>query len=373
MSLKALLIADKDARVPAFPSDTPTALIEVLGASLLQRIIDQLKRQDVSEVVVVTDIDAQMPHIEGVRYVRAGEHDVWRTAERAFEDFEAVGVHGVIVARADHYAEIDWQAVLTHHVHFRNRATRVWCGDNGCEMYLVSPGRRNEVAQVMRSKFSDSRSAGVRYAVSPTEYLNLLRDCNELRRLSKDALYGLINIAPRARQVRPGVWVGKGARVEREVRLIAPAFIGAHARVRSGAVVTRDSVIEHHTTIDCDTVVEESWIQPFTALGAGIDVTNAVVDGQRLYHLSRKVGFHTEDPKLLREVLESPVLRTAQAAAALMSFLPAAVLNSTRQKQVAEACGERRFEVVAGSKNRRNEYEAKLAPGLALMRRYGNE
>jgi carbonic anhydrase/acetyltransferase-like protein (isoleucine patch superfamily) len=373
MSLKALLIADKDARVPAFPSDMPTALIEVLGGSILERIIEQLKRHDVSEVVVVTDIDAQMPHIEGVRYVAAGEHDVWRAAERTCEDLEAVGVHGVIVARANHYAEIEWQVVLSHHVHFRNRATRVWYGDDGCEMYLISPGRRNEVAQVIRSKFSDSRSAGVRYAVSSTEYVNLLRDCDELRRLSKDALYGLINITPRGREIRPGVWAGEGARIEREVRLIAPAFIGAQARVHSGAVITRDSVIEHHTNVDCDTVVEDSWIQPFTALGAGIDVTNAVVDGRRLYHLARRAKFQTQDSKLLREVQESAVLRTAHAAAALMSFLPAAVMNSVRKKQVAEACGERRFEVVAGSKNRRNEYEAKLAPGLAFMRRYGNE
>jgi hypothetical protein len=88
----------------------------------------------------------------------------------------------------------------------------------------------------------------------------------------------------------------------------------------------------------------------------------------------RKVEFHTEDPKLLREVQQSPVLRTAQAASALMSFLPVAVLNSVRKKQVANAaCGQPRFEVSAGSKNRRDEYEAKLAPGLALMRRYGNE
>ena len=373
MSLKALLIADKDARVPAFPADTPVALIEVLGGSLLERIIGQLNRHGVSEVVVVTDIEARMPRMQGVRYVSAREHDVWRTAERAFEDLEAVGVHGVIVARANHYTEIDWQAVLSHHVHFRNRATRVWSDDDGCEMYLISPGRRNEVAQVMRNKFADSRSPGVRYAVSPNEYVNLLRNCDDLRRLVKDALYGLIQINPRGREMRPGVWVGEAARIEREVRLIAPAFIGAHARVHSGAVITRDSVLEHHTTVDCDTVVDDSWIQPFTALGAGIDVSNAVVDGQRLFHLRRKAEVHTKDPKLLREVQENAVMRTAQAATALMSFLPAAILSSVRKKQVAEACGERRFDVVAGHKNRQDEYEAKLAPGLALMRRYGNE
>jgi len=373
MSLKALLIADQDARVSAFPADRPTALIEVLGGSLLERIIEQLNTHDVSEVVVVTDIDARLPQMQGVRYVGAGEHDVWRTAERVFEDFEAVGVQGVIVARVNQYAEIDWQAVLSHHLHFRNRATRVWCENDGCAMYLISPGRRNEVAQLMRNKFSDSRSAGVRYTVSSAEYVNLLRDCDQLRRLSKDALYGLINIVPRARQVRPGVWLGEGARLAKEVRLIAPAFVGAHARVHSGAVITRDSVIEHHTTVDCDTVVEDSWVQPFTALGAGIDVSKALLDGQRLYHLGRKVGFHTEDSKLLREVQENAVARTAQAAATLMSFLPAAVLSSVRKKQVAKACGDRKFEVAAGNKNQQKEYEAKLAPGLALMRRYGNE
>ena len=38
MAMKALIIAEHAARIPGFPGETPTACVEILGASLLARI-----------------------------------------------------------------------------------------------------------------------------------------------------------------------------------------------------------------------------------------------------------------------------------------------------------------------------------------------
>jgi hypothetical protein len=373
MSLKALIIAERNARIPSYPGETPTACVEILGAPLLARIVQHLERCDVSETVVVTDIEESRLAISRVRFVRCATPELWRSAGRTFGDLESAGVHGVIVLRADHYAEVGWQAVLAHHLEFHNRVTRLHLRKQALDMYLVSAGRRNEAAQLIRTRLGEARTNGVPFHSS--DYINFLRDCGELQQLAKDALYGLNGIIPVGEEIRPGIWAGKDARIERDARVVAPAYIGAHSRIHGGAVVTRDSVIEHHSTVDCGSVVENAHVQPYTAIGAGLDVTHAIVEGCRLFHLTRNAEFSTEDPKLLRERKQNAAVRTAQAAAALLSYVPALIINSARRKRVAvPTCDpERTFELHPGKLEGQPEDLAKLAPGLAVVRRYGNE
>ena len=377
MAIKALIIAERAARIAGSPGQTPNACIEVLGATLLARIVKHLGRAGVEETVVVTDIDAK--HVKrglndeaGLRFVHAETAQLWRTAGRTFEDMESAGVHGVAVLRADCYAEIDWQAVLAHHMHFRNRATRIWCGEEpcACDIYMVSAALRNEAASLMRSSLREGRSNGVPYRLSDNEYINELRDCHMLQTLIKDALYGVNQIEPVGKQSRPGIWIGEGARVEKEARLVAPVYVGAHARIHGGAVITRDSVLEHHVSVDCGTVIEDSMVQPYTSLGAGLDIAHSVVSGQKLFHLKRNTEFATADPKLLQEGKESAMARTAQAAAALLAYIPAQIMHSTRRPAVAVANCTPQLKVEV---ERQPDNVAKLAPGLAVVRRYGNE
>jgi NDP-sugar pyrophosphorylase family protein len=377
MAMKALVVAERAARLTGFPGDTPLACVEVLGGTLLARIVRHLGRSGFAEIVVVSDIEPKLvkrgvPSDGSIRFVHTSTAQLWRSSERAFEDMESAGVRGVAVLRADHYAEIDWQSVLTHHMHFRNRVTRIWCGDEpcACDIFMVSAARRNEAAALMRNTLHEERTPGVRYRIGPAEYINELRDCQMLHRLAKDALYGLNRIDPVATEVRPGVWVGEGARVEKGARLVAPAFVGAHARVHGGAVITRDSILEQHVTVDCGTVVEDSLVQPYTSLGAGLDVAHAVVNGAELFHLLRNAGFATADPKLLRERQQSVVVRTAQAAAALLSYIPALIMRPNRKPAVAVADCSSPMKVELEPQP---ENVAKLAPGLAVVRRYGNE
>ena len=377
MAMKALIIAEQASRISGFPGETPAACVEILGASLLARIVAHLERSGFKEAVIVTDIEAKQAQrgLNGrsnIRFVHTDTAHLWRASERAFEDMESAGVRGVAVLRADCYAEIDWQAVLAHHMHFRNRVTRIWCGDEpcACDIFMVSAARRNEAATLMRNSLHEERTAGVRYRVSESEYINELRDCHSLQKLAKDALYGLNRIEPIGREARPGIWIAPGARVEKEARLVAPVYVGAHARVHGGAVVTRDSILEHHVSVDCGSVIEDAWVQPFTGVGAGLDVTHAVLNGDKLFHLKRNVEIASFDSKLLRERKQSAAARTAQAAAALLSYIPAQIMHSRREPAVAEApCRP----AVTVEVERQPENVAKLAPGLAVVRRYGNE
>ena len=51
--------------------------------------------------------------------------------------------------------------------------------------------------------------------------------------------------------------------------------------------------------MDYGTAVEDSSILPFTYVGRALDVSDAVVDGNRVVNLSRNVVVTIEDPKIM--------------------------------------------------------------------------
>ena len=53
--------------------------------------------------------------------------------------------------------------------------------------------------------------------------------------------------------------------------------------------MTRGSNIERSAFVDCGTVVEDASVLPSCYVGAGLDVTHAVVGFRRIAHLNRKI------------------------------------------------------------------------------------
>jgi hypothetical protein len=104
--------------------------------------------------------------------------------------------------------------------------------------------------------------------------------------------------------------------------VVSPAFIGAHSRIRALALITRGTVVEHHSEVDCGTVVENSTVLPFTRIGAGLDVMHSVVGFRRLIHLLRSVEVEISDSKFIGMVPLSAVSRLAGSTAALFAFIP---------------------------------------------------
>src|SRR5206468_2511696 len=113
-------------------------------------------------------------------------------------------------------------------------------------------------------------------------YYNPLSNAADLRALAVDGLMQRAQITPAGIEARPGVWIARGARIQRRARVLAPAFVGEHARIRAGAVVTRCGVVEHHAEVDSGTIVENDSVLPYTYLGPGLDVAHCVAGSKRL-------------------------------------------------------------------------------------------
>ncbi len=308
----------------------PIALFDVLGKPVFHRVLEQISPHGIAATTLVTDLPSSASSLferpAGVKHVESAGEQLWRAAENAFTEHVQAGSEAVLVLRIGPYFEFNADELLQFHCDQRNRVTAVVdAAGESLSAFVLSASRRNDAAFLFRHRLQQMRAPGTNYVCRG--YCNRLRHAADLRRLAVEGLLGAAAIPPTGRQVKPGVWVGDGARIQRGARLLAPAFIGRRVKVRPAAVITRCSVIEHHSEIDCGTVVENSTVLPYTYLGAGLDANHSVLGLKRLSHLRRGVEVEITDPKLLGMRSTSAPVRTLSSAIALTSFLPLQILR----------------------------------------------
>jgi carbonic anhydrase/acetyltransferase-like protein (isoleucine patch superfamily) len=310
----------------------PIAACDVLGQPLVHRVAEQLLRSGVSAVTILADSRANVPATarqnlpRGVTFALGESPDVWRDAERVFEELTDAGAELVLVWRLGAYAELELEPLVQAHLDLAGRTTHV-CDASGepLDIVLVCGSRRNDAAYLFRHQLQGTRMPGCTYQFNG--YVNRLRSASELRQLTVDGMLLRNAVKPLGREVKPGVWLANGARIQKGARLVAPCYVGAYARVRSAAVITRGSAVEHHAEVDCGTVVEAANILPLSYVGAGLDVCHAVVGYCRMAPLRRPVEVEITDPRLVSVANEHAPLRAATTAGALLSFLPLQVLR----------------------------------------------
>lgn len=367
----------------------PIAYMDVLGAPLLERVLQRLQHFGVSAMAVISDAPAEAePFIERLsvrpdvsfRNAPSGR-EFWQTAEEAFAQYAQDGADLVIAVRVGPFVELDYEDLIQHHLDWHCRVTRIVDSQNSpLGTFVIDASRRHDGAILFRSRLSTIRTDCRDYTA--TGYCNPLQTPGDLRRLGIDSLLRNSSIRPIGTEIKPGVWVGDGARVHPKARVVAPAFIGAYAKIRASALVTRTSIVEHHSIVDCGTVVENSTILPYTFVGAGLDVAHSVVGLQHLTHLLRDVDVTITDERLISQVSSSAFRRVAGSAAALFAFLPNQIYRgifrpsrSERPAETPEATAQPAAALNAPELNAEcSGAEGPQFPAsFAIVRRYGDQ
>lgn len=379
----------EDAKAQSFESQqitgSPYALADVLGKPLVFRVIDRLKQQNVQKITVVTDAVCELwptGTATNGNWTAATSEQLWKSAEQAFNDFAEDGADFVLVVNLGPYTEIDSNDLLQLHVE-RQASVTVAVDSEGIplEIYALSTERRSDAAFLFRHALRGIPAGCEFFPFSG--YVNRLSSPNHLRQLAIEGLMHRIQVAPEGEQIKPGVWLGRGAQVHKRARILSPAFIGAGARVRAAAVVTRCSALEHHTVVDCGTVVENTTTLPYTYLGAGLDVTHSVVGHGKLFNLKRGVEVEFADPRLIGEATSHAPLRALGSLLSLASFFPVQFVRGVFAKSHREcpaslpeaiAAPAAALESTAPSKAPAPAVDAGEFPSqLVIARRYGNE
>jgi hypothetical protein len=329
-----LLVGGQPATNPVaeMVAGVPIAFLDMLGETVLGRVIARLQRFGVSGMSLVSETSrAALPFArQAVRsdipWIQASGAGFWRAAENAFVDLAQAGAELVLVVRVGAYAEIDYEDLIQFHL---DKGCRVASARDSAGVPLdilsISASRRNDAAFLFRHEMRQFRSVCEDYDFHG--YVNRLEGAADLRRLTMDAFLGNVGFKPIGTEIRPGVWTGEGARIHKTARVIAPAFIGEYAKIRPRAVITRASSVGHHAEIDCGTVVESSNILPYSYVGAALDVAHSVVGFNHLASLRRGVEIEIEDPKLFNMTSIHAPVRALGSALSLATLLPVTLVQ----------------------------------------------
>ncbi len=333
MDLRALILVGgsvDDGKTPreGGMAGVPFACLDVLGATVLERVVERLKSAGISQVSLLSSAgpEAQM-YVERAASrarldtISATGEEFWQSADQAFEQSRQNGADLVLLVRIGPYVELDYEELIQHHIDKRCRmSARCWVQMVATfPIFVLDSSRRGDATTLLRSRLQTVRDDCERFVARG--YVNSLRTAGDFRRLALDGLLERNGIRPIGNEVRPGVWVAEGAKIHRTARVLAPAFIGAYSKIRGASLITRNSVIEHHSEVDCGTVVENSTVLPFTYVGAGLDVMHSVVGFRRIFQLMRNVEVEISDAKLVGMPSVTALFRTAGSFAALFLVL----------------------------------------------------
>ncbi|HEY3930370.1 MAG TPA: hypothetical protein VGL89_18500 [Candidatus Koribacter sp.] len=362
----------------------PFAFCDVLGKSVLARTIQRLQHYGIAHIVSICEQDLLAsldPRTVRECNVIAEERGLWRCAESVFNDLAQKGAEVVLVIRLGAYAEIDYEEFIQYHLEHRGYGT-VAVDARGYRIGAVAicGSRRNHAAYLFRHNFEEFRLPCEEYTVRG--YINRLVTPTDFRQLTIDSLLQQNQLQPIGAQIRPGVWAAPSAHIHPRARIVAPAYIGDHVKLRASAVVTRFSSLEHHAVVDCGTVIENTSVAPYTYIGCGLDLNYSLVGNQRIANLRRDVEVEIQDPKLIANISSSAPLRALRAVGSLTAFLPQQIIRglfaSSPRTMPSDIPAAIKTPTTAlqeptlkpqGSMNSSPEFPS----DFAVVRRYGNE
>jgi NDP-sugar pyrophosphorylase family protein len=386
MDIRGLLLANSEQNVAGNQTlDVPLATLDVAGKSTFQRMAERLQQYGISQVSAVVESTApsgirNFGFPSDITCVSSAPDRFWKTAESVFNDMAQSGAELVILIRLGAYAEADFEKLVQFHLDRKERVTQMAADEQKLEVFCISASRRNDAASLFRTQLEHCRSECP--LLQHEGYLNQLATARDLRQFAIDILTRQTQTCPAGQEIKPGVWTAPGAMIEKGARVLAPAFVGSLARIRSGAVITRCSSVEQHAEVDCGTVIENSTVLPFSYVGAGLDLAHSIAGMGRIINLHRDVTVEIVDPKLVASMPVASGKRFVTSAAEALTYLPKLAFQGmfaakkaekvdlqTTLRKTSPALG-----TAAGFETSACDTEASHKfPNMVVARRYGHQ
>ncbi len=273
---------------------TPLVCAEVLGRSVVERLLEELWRSGVEMISVCGD----WCEIEGgnSRVQACTTEEAWAAVTEVSLTRRKTDANAVLIVRVNAYIDFDLKDLLQFHREHGQDVTRAFDESGPLDMWMVEPAALAEGSDLMTVL---ATAEPVPYLVPG--YVNRLEGADDLRRLAVDGLTSRCRLRPQGVESRPGVWIGEESQVHRNARIVAPAFIGRRVKIAEQCLITRCSNIESSCHVDYGTVVEDSSILPNSYVGIGLDLSHSIVDGNNLLNLERGVMLEVADPCVIRQ------------------------------------------------------------------------
>lgn len=277
----------------------PLAGCEILGRSAAERIVERFLDADIEIVSVIVDektcgrsLQFRAPLSNVMVQVVS---DVYSAIADKLNEYSKNGIAHSFVCSADAYTETDLLDLFYFHREARQPATRAYDGAGTLPLWVVdcSKALRRNIADLLQETGRD----GVSYFIR--EYVHRFSNPRDLRSFAHDMLHRRCHARPSGREVRPGLWLDDGAVLHRRSRVVAPAYIGRRCHIEEDTLITCGSSVERDCRVGYGTVLESSSILAHTHVGIWLDVSDAVVNGHKLFSLEHDVVIEIFDPKVM--------------------------------------------------------------------------
>lgn len=127
-----------------------------------------------------------------------------------------------------------------------------------------------------------------------------IRDHAELLASQRRVLNGSVRELVRTgRETRPGIRIGWNASVHRSAVLTAPVSIGENAHIGSGVRLGPNVAVGRDCIVDANSIVKNSVVLPGTYVGRSLEITDSLVDRQRIVNTRLGAEFAVPDHLLL--------------------------------------------------------------------------
>ena len=302
------------------PSRGSITCADILGQSVLDRTIVRLRNSGVQTISVIGGRNlSSLPANRDVEITVVGNSFArWPAAQRTMSQHGRQGSQTVLMIGLGAYMELDVAKAVKFHRAKEAPLTQLEDGQGPLDFWVVDSKWLNTAANGCTLPFRYGEFPGLPVPCRMSGYVNRLAEARDLRRLVLDAFLSRCEIKPPGREVRPGIWVDDGASVHKLTRLVAPIYLGRSTKVGPSAVITRFSNLERDCQVGAGTVVDSTSVLPHTVLGRGLDVSHAVVDGNKFLDVKRNVALQIDDPKLIRDSAprnwRAPAIRENQSS-----------------------------------------------------------
>jgi hypothetical protein len=312
-SPSAVSLANLAPQIRSQPPRPPAVCAEILGQSTLDRTIARIQTAGVRKICVVGGSGLRLlkwkPGVETI--VTDRPFDRWPAAQQLVRKQCSEGIKTVLMIGLGAYVEWNVVQALRYHNQHRKPLTQLEDGIGALDLWIVNSKWFSTAALGCTLPFRYGEFPGLPVSYRIHGYVNRLSDPRDLRRLVQDAFLSRCEITPQGREMRPGIWMDDGAHAHKSSRLVAPIYLGRSTKVARSTIIARFSNLEHHSQIGEGTVVDAATVLAHTALGVGLDVSHAVVDGNEVIDLGRNVALRIEDAKLIRDTTPRPWLAPA--------------------------------------------------------------
>jgi mannose-1-phosphate guanylyltransferase / phosphomannomutase len=173
--------------------------------------------------------------------------------------------------------------------------------DAGVKLVRGAPAFREESSNgVANPKLHREAETRIEF---PEARLSLLDSLIAFHRANLDILAGhFAGLIIPGREVARGVRVGRRTNVPAAAIKETPVLIGARCSIADNAELDSEVIISNDVVIDSRAVIRSSVVMPNTYIGELVEVTNAIVAGNRLIHVDTGTVTNVVDSFLLASI-----------------------------------------------------------------------